>query len=87
MHSRSPLGALVLTAAFLSCNSTVGEGTKSSGSPQLDGPHVKTLQLLKGEAGDALSLQLQAGGMSGVRQFEFNVALEPAEAFDLSSAS
>ncbi len=99
MHNRSLLGALVLTAAFLSCNSTVGEGTKSSSSPQLpssggsdteaqlDGPHVKTLQLLKGEAGSALSLQLQAGGMSGVRQFEFNVALEPAEAFDLSSAS
>ena len=99
MHNRFLLGALVLTAAFLSCNSTVGEGTKSSSSPQLpssggsdteaqlDGPHVKTLQLLKGEAGSALSLQLQAGGMSGVRQFEFNVALEPAEAFDLSSAS
>ena len=100
MPTRSLLQALALAVAVLSCNSTVGEGTKSNASPQLpprqqgsgteaqlDGPHVKTLQLLKGEEGGGLSLQVQAGGMSGVRQFEFFVALEPAEAFDLSSAS
>ncbi|MCC7261417.1 MAG: hypothetical protein IT369_02740 [Candidatus Latescibacteria bacterium] len=96
MHSRSLLGALILTAAVLGCNSTVGEGTKAASSPQplpggsgtevqLNGPHVKTLQLSRGEEG--LSLQVQAGGMSGVRQFEFTVALEPAGAFDLNSAS
>jgi hypothetical protein len=96
MRHRFLLGALALAAAALSCNSTVGEGTKAVGSPQplpgggsgtevrLDGPYVKTLQLARG---DGLSLQFQAEGMSGIRQFEFTVALEPAEAFDLNSAS
>ncbi len=98
MKSRSLLSALALAAVVLGCNSTVGEGTKaispaqplpSNGSGtevQLDGAYVKTLQLSKGGEG-GLSLRVQAGGMSGVRQFEFTVALEPAESFDLNSAS
>lgn len=97
MKSRSLFGALALVAAVLGCNSTVGEGTKAAGSPQvlpsggsgteaqLSGPYAKTLQVAKGE--DGLALQVLAGGMSGVRQFEFTVALEPAGAVDLSSAS
>ena len=95
MNPRSLFGVLAL--AVLGCNSTVGEGTKSVGSPQpfpsqalgtearLTGPYVKTLQLAKGE--DNLSLQLQAGGMSGVRQFELIAALEPAGAFNLTASS
>lgn len=99
MHNRSLLGTLVLAAALLSCNSTVGEGTKAAGSRQpllsggsgtearLDGPYVKTLQLTQALEGDGLSLLVEAGGMAGVRQFELTLALEPAEAFDLTTAS
>ena len=88
MHNRSLLGTLALAAAFLSCSAP---SQRSGLTAQLDGPHVKTLQLLKDEAvggpQQPLSLQLQAGGMSGIRQFEFTVALEPPEAFDLNSIS
>ncbi|MBM3277926.1 MAG: hypothetical protein FJY95_07565 [Candidatus Handelsmanbacteria bacterium] len=99
MRYQALLGVLALAAALLNCNSTVNEGPRATGSLQplpnlgsgtearLNGLHVKTLQLLKGEVGEGLSLQFQAGGMSGVRQFEFTLALEPAEAFDLNSAS
>jgi len=97
MRYQALLGALALAAALLNCNSTVSEGPKAAGSLQplpsggggatveLNGPYVKTLQLAKGEA--ELSLQVRAGGMAGIRQFEFIAALEPAEAFDLSAAS
>lgn len=84
MDIRSLLGAMAMAAAFLSCSAP---SQRSGLTAQLDGPHVKTLQLFKGEAGEGLSIQLQAGGMSGVRQFELTMALEPPEAFDLTTAS
>ena len=68
--------------------STQGGGLEA----QLGGQYAKKLQMLEGEEAvlgpqQPLSLQFQAGGLSTVRQFEFIVAVEPLDAFDLSAAS
>ena len=61
MNSKFLFEVLVIAAAFLNCNSTVGEGTKAPNPPpphptqgsgletQLGGQYVKKLQLRKGE--------------------------------------